>query len=184
MWAAVVTLWMTALNWRWSEHSCLNSEERFQRSLGAQEVQPLHTHLVDPPSAVQAHPPDSLPKLQSTPESPYAKRLLYYSSQIESVDSNFSRHSEAKENCTVVLLTYKRTSSLQKVLNHYCKIPIVQRIVVVWNDVTEDIPSPIRAWTSRCMANLIFVKSRKNKLTNRYKPRKEIETDCKLLFLS
>lgn len=91
------------------------------------------------------------------------------------------RHDRTMLNCTLVMQTYKRDKILPRVLNHYCKIPLLQRIVVVWNDIDTAVSKSLLNLTRGCAAELMFVVSRENKLTNRYIPRKEIETDCKWL---
>lgn len=96
-----------------------------------------------------------------------------YSSWINSVNDT------QQENCTMVMMTYRRVEILPKILMHYCNVLQLQRIIVVWNDINSTIPMNVTDLTNSCRADLLFVMSEKNYLTNRYIPRKELETDCK-----
>ena len=87
-----------------------------------------------------------------------------------------------EDGCTMVMLTYKRVETLPKVLQHYCSIITLKRIVVVWNDVNSSPPRSLLN-LSGCKVDVQFVFSKANKLTNRYLPRKEIMTECKLIRL-
>lgn len=82
--------------------------------------------------------------------------------------------------CTMVMLTYKRVGLLPRILKHYCKVASLQRILVVWNDVGTSVPQALLNLTKECRVNIKFILSEENKLTNRYLPRSEIETECKL----
>ena len=102
----------------------------------------------------------------------------------ESLDSIHQRYaSQLGKNttggCTMVMLTYKRENILPKVLLHYCKRTFLQRILVIWNDVNTTIPKDFLDLKFSCKTDLKFIVSKENLLTNRYIPRKEIETDCK-----
>ena len=165
VWALTVLLWMTILSRNWNAVDCRDGKQELKRSSGKVLFTPSSA---SPSSSGTPQAPPS-----STPQTPLAKRLLYYSSQIE------SNLSDTKENCTMVVQTYRRTEILPKFLNHYCKIPGLQKILVVWNSVNETLPGTIKWWASRCRTELSFIVSSTNKLTNRYIPRKEIETDCK-----
>ena len=85
------------------------------------------------------------------------------------------------EEFTMIMLTYKRVKMLSRLILHYCNAKKLQKIIVVWNDVDSEIPHHILELNKSCQARLEFVRERENKLTNRFKPRPEIETDCKLL---
>lgn len=82
------------------------------------------------------------------------------------------------ENFTMVMLTYKRESILPKLLLHYCPTPRLAKIVVIWNDVERKIPEEILNLSNSCCVPLLFVRETENKITNRFKPRPEIQTDC------
>ena len=83
------------------------------------------------------------------------------------------------ENFTIVMLTYRRVSVLPKLLLHYCPTPRLAKIVVIWNDVEREIPEGVLNLTSSCRVPLLFLRETENKITNRFKPRPEIQTDCK-----
>lgn len=80
---------------------------------------------------------------------------------------------------TMVMLTYKRIKVLPKLLLHYCQVRQLHKILVIWNDVGAQIPQDILTLTNKCGVVLQFIKEKENKLTNRFKPRTEIETECK-----
>ena len=76
------------------------------------------------------------------------------------------------------MTTYKRDEILQKVLNHYCKTPHLNKIIVIWNNIGTPVPGFLLNISTSCAVPLKFVKETENKLTRRFKPRPEIETDC------
>lgn len=84
--------------------------------------------------------------------------------------------------CTMVMLTYRRDKMLTFLLNHYCKVRSLHKFIVIWNDVDRSIPDDILDMKDNCVTDLLFIREKENKLTNRFKPRPEIETDCKLLY--
>jgi hypothetical protein len=82
--------------------------------------------------------------------------------------------------CTMVMLTYNREKILKFLLNHYCKVRSLHKIIVIWNNVNKSIPDDILGVKEkRCFPDLLFIQEKENKLTNRFKPRPEIETNCK-----
>ena len=84
------------------------------------------------------------------------------------------------EQFTIVIMTYKRASLLRIIIPHYCAIASskLHKIVLIWNDIgTVDIPNDIKHLL--CSVPLVLIKSKENKLTNRYIPYSEIETDGK-----
>ena len=83
-----------------------------------------------------------------------------------------------KENFTIVMLTYRRESILPKIIKHYCSTLRLAKLVVIWNDVERSIPIAITNLTESCRVPLVFIKETENKITNRFKPRDHIETDC------
>ena len=94
-----------------------------------------------------------------------------------------SRDPSLAKMCTMVMLTYRRDRVLTFLLNHYCKVRSLHKIIVIWNDVDRSIPDDILDVKDNCvMTDLLFIREKENKLTNRFKPRPEIETDCKLLY--
>lgn len=177
LWAVCVTLWMMILSTRgsWTSTHCWSNGERKLAFLpqsdenitsAYQEVE--GSHLIATTSETVVSP---------TSDPILAKRLFYYSKQIKEM-----RRKNFKDNCTMVIVTYKRSRVLSKLLNHYCKISVLQRILVVWNDNSTEIPGTTLSWTRRCKSELKFIAADANKLINRYIPREEIETDCKYVF--
>ena len=84
------------------------------------------------------------------------------------------------EEFTMIMLTYKRVKMLSQLITHYCGIKRLHKLLVIWNDVDSAIPQSILDLIQTCRTRLEFVKEKENKLTNRFKPRSEIETECKL----
>ena len=82
------------------------------------------------------------------------------------------------EKFTIVMTTYKRDEILQKVLNHYCTTPQLDKIIVIWNNVGTPVPGFLLNISTSCAVPLEFIGETENKLTRRFKPRPEIETDC------
>lgn len=82
--------------------------------------------------------------------------------------------------CTMVMLTYNRENVLKFLLNHYCKVKSLHKIIVIWNNVNKKIPDDILdVGEQKCLPKLLFIQEEENKLTNRFKPRTVIETKCK-----
>ena len=86
---------------------------------------------------------------------------------------------DEREEFTIIMMTYKREKVLPDLLLHYCKIKNLHKILVIWNDVGTQIPGNILKVANECQVTLQFIKETENKVTNRFKPRPEIETDCK-----
>lgn len=84
-----------------------------------------------------------------------------------------------KEGFTMIMLTYKRVKVLPKLLLHYCKVKSLHKIIVIWNDIESQIPQDILDLGNQCQVTLEFIREKENKLTNRFKPRPEIKTECK-----
>ena len=82
--------------------------------------------------------------------------------------------------CTMVMLTYNREKILKFLLSHYCKVKSLHKIIVIWNNVNKSIPDDLLEVKEKvCFPDLLFIREKENKLTNRFKPRPEIETNCK-----
>ncbi|KAL5009577.1 hypothetical protein ScPMuIL_011882 [Solemya velum] len=77
---------------------------------------------------------------------------------------------------TVVILTYDRLESLIKVIHQVAKAPSLAKVVVVWNNQNKA-PPPASAWPN-IGKPVKFIQTRKNKLSNRFFPYDEIETEC------
>ena len=88
------------------------------------------------------------------------------------------KHDDSEE-FTMIMLTYKRVSMLSRLIKHYCGAKKLHKILVIWNNVDEAIPQHILDLTHTCQTRLEFIQEKENKLTNRFKPRPEIETECK-----
>lgn len=88
------------------------------------------------------------------------------------------------EGFTMIMLTYKRVKMLSQLLTHYCKVKKLKKILVVWNDVGSAIPRHVLELNNSCQTRLEFIQEKENKLTNRFKPRQQIETDCEFLVCS
>ena len=73
---------------------------------------------------------------------------------------------------------------MPKVVENYCGVAELRKILLIWNDVESPIPPQIQELKKRCGVELQFIKSEKNKMTNRFLPRNEIETDCELHSMS
>ena len=126
--------------------------------------------------------PDGAPFLDPRGPGQYAKptaaetlkaKLSRYENKIYRVDS-------PEERCTFVAQTYKREQILDRLIKHYCSMPIFHKVLIVWNDVNTSIPESLTNGLQSCSSLVQFVVPDKNLLTNRFVPREEIETDCKL----
>ena len=85
-----------------------------------------------------------------------------------------------REQFTILIMTYKRTTILQNTIPHYCSAgPSLHKIVIVWNDITSQVPESLKRINCG-QTKLEFIASKENKLTNRFVPYKEIETECRL----
>lgn len=80
------------------------------------------------------------------------------------------------EQFTILTMTYKRPSLLMMLIPHYCSTGSrLHKIIIIWNDIDTDIPQELRRLT--CDVQLDFIVSKENKLTNRFIPYQEIETE-------
>ena len=174
VWATVATLLLlfrtqdsTISNTRSTACTDICSDERVDTN----EV--LHVHEpgndITPSSDDHQHP--SIVRQQLSEQKPQLARYITKVFRQHSVNEN------AK--FTMVMLTYRRTKVLPKLLLHYCQVKQLHKILVIWNDVGAQIPQDILALTNKCGVVLQFIKEKENKLTNRFKPRPEIETECK-----
>lgn len=95
-----------------------------------------------------------------------------YFRKIFSIDSSKSLETEQ---FTILTMTYKRPSLLKILIPHYCSTgPRLHKILIIWNDIDTDIPQELKQIT--CEVQLHFIVSKENKLTNRFIPYQEIET--------
>jgi len=96
----------------------------------------------------------------------------------------FRGRSRENDAFTIIMQTYKREKTLPNLLLHYCWARYLSKIVVIWNDVGVEIPENILRVKRLCPVPIVFIEETVNKMTNRYKPRPEIETDCECMHLS
>lgn len=183
VWAVMVTVWMVVLSISGSWSHCPENRARavspvlYNPRRSPEPV--LETRLRLPTEAVS--PSEAATSSYSAVR---REKLLSYFSRIMQRPSweleGMSNGSSREENCTVVILTSKKKTTLSKIISHYCKIPFLQAILVLWNDANETIPFTIRSWEHRCaMSKVKFIlPTNANKPINRYFPWKEIRTDC------
>ena len=79
------------------------------------------------------------------------------------------------EKYTLIMQTFHRMKVLPQLLTHYCELERLDKIIVLWNDVTTPIPDRLRE--IQCKAPLVLLKQEENKMTNRFKQATEINTD-------
>ena len=79
---------------------------------------------------------------------------------------------------TALILTYNRVPSLFQVITKLSQVESLVRIVVVWNHQTVP-PPPVEDWP-RINKPLKVIQTSANKLSNRFYPYQEIETECVL----
>ncbi|XP_014769129.1 exostosin-2 [Octopus bimaculoides] len=75
---------------------------------------------------------------------------------------------------TAVILTYDRLDSLFNVIQQVARVPSLAKVFVVWNNQNKE---PPQNWP-KIGKPLKVVKTRENKLGNRFFPYSEIKTDC------
>ncbi len=102
--------------------------------------------------------------------------------KLEEYEKRIYHVPSTKEQCTMVVQTYKRAEILPRVIKHYCTMLVFHKVIIVWNDVNTSVPQSLKELNKKCVAHVHFVVPKANLLTNRFVPRKEIETDCKLPF--
>ena len=118
-------------------------------------------------------------KVVQSPEVDQAQRHAVEEHLVGYISKIFNQKSAyEKEGFTMIMLTYKRVKVLPKLLLHYCKARSLHKILVIWNDVESQVPQDILALAKQCQVPLVFIQEKENKLTNRFKPRPEIETEC------
>ena len=113
------------------------------------------------------------PQYTATATEVLREKYKHYENKIYQVNS-------PDESCTFVVQTYKREQILDRLIEHYCSMPIFHKVLIVWNDVNTSIPESLTNGLQNCSSLVQFLVPDKNLLTNRFVPREEIETDCKL----
>ena len=116
---------------------------------------------------------------ESIPSGPALKNPLYwkYFKQVFIQTSN----DLDKEQFTIIMMTYQRPTLLRKLIPHYCRTGrYLNKILLIWNDVGGIIPKDIL--NHECDVPLKIILPPENKLTNRFFPYSEIETDGEQMF--
>lgn len=79
---------------------------------------------------------------------------------------------------TAVILTYDRLELLFLLINKLVKVPSLSKVLVIWNNQQKDPPHPSR-WP-KLSKPLKVIQTKENKLSNRFYPYDEIETEAVL----
>jgi glucuronyl/N-acetylglucosaminyl transferase EXT2 len=77
---------------------------------------------------------------------------------------------------TAVILAYDRIEMLFQVIKSVSKAPSLAKVLVVWNNVKK-MPPPSEEWP-RIKQRIQVIRSKENKLSNRFYPYPEIQTAC------
>ncbi|XP_012279069.1 exostosin-2 [Orussus abietinus] len=77
---------------------------------------------------------------------------------------------------TAVILTYDRIELLFLLINKIVKVPSLSKVLVIWNNQHKDPPHP-SSWP-KVMKPLKVIQTKENKLSNRFYPYSEIETEA------
>ena len=77
---------------------------------------------------------------------------------------------------TAVILTFNRNKVLFQLVSHLDKSPSLDKILVIWNN--PKIKPPTTSNMPNVSKPLVIIKATANKLSNRFYPYKEIETDA------
>ncbi|KAK9880394.1 hypothetical protein WA026_010273 [Henosepilachna vigintioctopunctata] len=77
---------------------------------------------------------------------------------------------------TAVILTYDRVESLFTLIRRISKVPSLMKILVVWNNQKKN-PPPLSDFP-KVQKPVKIIRTRHNKLSNRFVPYKEIETEA------
>lgn len=85
---------------------------------------------------------------------------------------------EAKEQFTIVMLTYEREAVLLDSLQRLKGMPFLNKVIVVWNNAVRK-PDAALMWPNIQVPVTVIV-AEKNSLNNRFLPFNEIETDAVL----
>ena len=77
---------------------------------------------------------------------------------------------------SLIILTFNRSDILFRVLNHYCSMAYLEKVVVVWNNVNQT--PPVKRWEELGPhpVPVRFIVQRENKLRNRLQPFPEIQS--------
>lgn len=158
VWSVCITVWVVML----SVHNMdLKKCKRNKQTTSTIITSPWHSPGASTPHSTQAASLN------------VENRLLHYHSQI------FHWSDDSLEKCTLVLLILQEKAVIP-LLKHYCGITILKRILLVWNNLDAAVPLAFKQWVKICKSGLKLIQPHTPKLTNRYLPWQEIETDCKL----
>lgn len=80
-----------------------------------------------------------------------------------------------RDKFTVVMPTFGRSLQLTEILGHYCKVANVDKILVLWNNVGQEIPASLKDF--KCDVPVKFMIMKENKLTSRFVPYSDIQTE-------
>lgn len=84
--------------------------------------------------------------------------------------------SPKEEQFTIVMMTYKRSSILRKLIPHYCSTGrYLNKFILIWNEVGGIIPKDILH--HECSVPFVVKLPAENKLINRFYPYSDIKTD-------
>ena len=126
---------------------------------------------------------DAIQRLQTirTSDSSVDKELedqlrQFYQSNVNATVRSDHNDVKDSERFTLILQTYNRTDILMKLLNHYCAVPRLDKIIVVWNNIDEQ--PPLEVWIKYAPhpVPVLFLRQDENKMRNRLQPFKQIET--------
>ncbi|XP_063984975.1 exostosin-2 [Diachasmimorpha longicaudata] len=77
---------------------------------------------------------------------------------------------------TAVILTYDRVELLFSLINKIVQVPSLAKVLVIWNNQRKE-PPPSSRWP-KLSKPLQVIKTKENKLSNRFYPYEEIETEA------
>ena len=83
------------------------------------------------------------------------------------------------ERFTIVIQTYRRQQLLRRILPHYCNMSLVDRILVVWNNINTSVPPDLHSLECS-RAELKFLPMSRNTVRNRFQPFPQISTEGSL----
>ena len=140
---------------------------------------------------LQSYTPDYVASLQVSLQEAYTNHLSSPTKMILSTLTILERSQRVSQHqlsypslpppnsgFTAVILTYNRVESLYQVINRVSQVESLVRIVVIWNHQTIP-PPPADQWP-RINKPLKVIQTSANKLSNRFYPYSEIETECVL----
>ena len=79
---------------------------------------------------------------------------------------------------TILIPTYKRTTGLLDVLDHYCYATNVHKILFIWHNVGTPIPKRVTSY-SRCHVPFKFLEPGHNLMSDRFRLTPDVETEGK-----